>query len=182
MANYNKKLTDTELRIYCRYSYLSVFKPRAPKDGAGDPKYQCTCLVDKKDTAAVQMIREAEEAAKKLYREKFGKTLSPRAKNVIYDGDIDFPDNPECEGKLVIRSASKRKPVVQVMENGTRVDALDEEDVKSGDYGVAVINFYPYDSGSAQGITAGLNAILKLEDGEALGGGSFNADAAFGDI
>ena len=62
------------------------------------------------------------------------------------------------------------------------VDALDEEDVYSGAYGAADINFFPYNSNGAFGISCGLNNIVKLEDGEKLGGTGLSADAAFGDL
>jgi len=41
----------------------------------------------------------------------------------------------------------------------------------SGCYGRAIINFYVYDTNGNKGISAGLNGLMKLYDGEPLGGG-----------
>lgn len=179
MKNYAKKFTDTDIRVNCRLSYAHLFHPRS-MDG-GDPKYQLTLLVDKDDTVACKMIREAEEAAKKLFVEKFGR-VTGKLKSVVYDGDEDFPDDANCENKLVIRSSSKNQPGLKVLDSGILTDALDESEIYSGCYGVVEINFFPYNSASSRGISAGLNNVLKLEDGERLGGGNRNADDAFGDI
>ena len=41
----------------------------------------------------------------------------------------------------------------------------------SGCYGRAIINFYVYDTNGNKGISAGLNGVMKLHDGEPLSGG-----------
>lgn len=179
MINANKKFTDTDIRVNCRLSYAHLFTPRA-MDG-GDPKYQATLLIDKKDTQAVQLLNEAVEAAKKLFVEKFGK-ISGKLKTTVYDGDEEFPDDENCAGMLVVRSSSKKQPGLKVLDSGMMVDALDESDLYSGCYAAVEINMFPYNAPSSKGISAGLNNVLKLEDGERLGGGGRSADDAFGDL
>lgn len=179
MKNANKKFTDTDVRVNCRLSYAHLFAPRA-MDG-GDPKYQATLLIDKNDTEAVKLIRDAEEAAKKLFVEKFGK-VSGKLKSTVYDGDEDFPDDPNCEGMLVVRTSSKRQPGLKVLDSGVLCDALTDADIYSGCYAAVECNFFPYNAPSSKGISAGLNNVLKLEDGERLGGSGRSAEEAFDDL
>lgn len=179
MKNANKKFTDTDVRVNCRLSYAHLFTPRAME--GGEPKYQATLLVDKNDTQAVKLIRDAEAAAKALFTEKYGKPTG-KLKSVVYDGDEDFPEDANCENKLVVRASSKTQPGLKVLESGMLVDALDDSDLYSGCYAAVEVNFAPYSAPSSKGVSAFLNNILKLEDGERLGGGSRSADDAFGDL
>lgn len=181
MKNANKKYSDTNIRINCRLSYAHLFEPRAIEEG-GDKKYSCTLLVDKNDAQAVKLVREAEAAAQALFKSKFG-DFKGKLKSVVYDGDESFPGDEVCEGMLVIRSSSKTKPGVNVLEPGVGiVDPLDESEVYSGCYGAADVNFYPYSTTSSKGISCGLNNIIKMEDGEVLGGSGKSAEASFGDL
>ena len=180
MKNVNKKFTETNIRVNCRFSYAHVFTPRK-NEQSGDLKYDCCIIVDKNDKQAMQLVTDAVEAAKALYTEKFGKPKG-KLKTVVHDGDEDKPDDTSVANCIYINASSKRKPGVKMMDAGLLVDALDEEDFYSGCYGAADINFFPYSAPTANGIGCGLNNILKLEDGDRLGGGSRNADAAFADL
>lgn len=178
MKNANKKFTDTDIRVNCRLSYAHLFKPRS-MDG-GEPKYQATLLIKKQDKEAVALVRGAEEAAKKLFAERFGK--AGKLSSTVYDGDEDFPNDANCEGMLVVRASSKTQPGLKVLDGGILCDALSEEDLYSGCYAAVEINFFPYNNASKKGVSAGLNNVLKLEDGERLGGSSRSADDAFDDL
>jgi hypothetical protein len=46
---------------------------------------------------------------------------------------------------------------------------------------VVTVNFYPYDSNGNKGIGAGLNNVMKTQDGDRLSGGS-SAASDFGDL
>lgn len=183
MKNVNKKFTDTNIRVNCRFSFAQyVFEPRKPEDG-GKPKYECSILVSKDDTQAIQMINEAVEAAKALYAEKYGKPKG-KLKSWVHDGDEDRPEDPAYANCIFFSAKGDRKPGVKILEGGMLVDALDGEDFYSGCYGAADVNFYPYknDKSNSTGIACGLNNVLKLEDGPKLSGGGLSADAAFGDL
>ena len=140
-------------------------------------KYDCCLIVSKDDTQAVQLINEAIEGAKALYKEKFGAPKG-RLKTVVHDGDEDRPDNPVFANALYINASSERKPGVKMLEAGMLVDCLDEDDFYSGAWGAADINA----NSGAIGISCGLNNLLKLEDGEKLDGTGMTADQAFGDL
>jgi hypothetical protein len=156
---------------------VSRLAARAARIAAKDNNYVDSVL----EAAVAAAKAEAEEAAKKLYAEKYGKPKS-KLKSVVYDGDEERPDDEVVEGCIFINTSSTRQPGIAMLESGLLVEARDDEDVYSGCYGAADINFFPYSAPTANGIGCGLNNILKLEDGPRLGGGSRNADAAFADL
>ena len=180
MKNANKKFTATNIRINCRFSYCHVFQPRK-NEQSGKMKYDCCLIVSKDDTQAVQLINEAIEGAKALYKEKFGAPKG-RLKTVVHDGDEDRPDDDTFAGKLYINASSNRKPGVKMIEAGMLVDCLDEEEFYSGVKGAAGLRFYPYNNAGNTGISCNLDNLLKLEDGDRIGGGSMSADQAFADL
>ena len=157
-----------------RLSFLNVFTPRA--FGDSEPKYSATLLIPKSDKATLKKINAATDAAKKAWLQS-GKKLPPNIKSTLHDGDGLRPSGEEfgeeCKGCYVITVSSKNPPTV-VYNDKTPI--LDPHQIKSGDYGYAIINFYVYDYNGTKGVSAGLNGIMKLEDGEPLGGGHISDD------
>ena len=180
MKNVNKKFDGTTVRVTCTVAYPHVFAP-VKKNDSDKAKYSACILIDKNDTQAVQLINEAVEGAKVLYKEQFGAPKG-RLKTVVHDGDEDRPDDPVFANALYINASSERKPGVKMLEAGMLVDCLDEDDFYSGAWGAADVNFFPYANSGACGISCGLNNVLKLEDGEKLSGSGMSADQAFGDL
>lgn len=153
-----------------RFSYCNLFTPKANQDG--NEKYSVTLLIPKSDKRTVEKIKSAMEAAVKTYKERnSGKKLPSSLKNTLHDGDGERPNGgefgPECAGCYVITVSSNKKPV---LVHADKTPLTEESELYSGCYGRAVINFYVYDNSGNKGITAGLNGIMKLYDGEPLGG------------
>ena len=161
-----------------RFSYLNVFEARAI-NGEGDAKYSVTLLIPKSDTKTMAKINEAVKAAKEAYTLKTGRRVPANAKTTMHDGDDDVKPNsgepygPECKGCKVINVSSTKKPVL-IYNDKTPLTAEDE--LYSGCYGRAMIRFYYYNTNGNSGISARLIALMKLEDGERLGGGGYNED------
>ena len=176
--NYNKKLTDTSVRIgEVRFSYANVFEPRASL--GGEPKYSCAILVPKTNREAVKLVEDAINAAMQNgASSKWGGKIPKNVKSPLRDGDEER-DDPTYEGMYFINASAttKVKPAVKILEGGVLADALDSEDFYSGCYGAAVLNFYPYSASGNNGVAAGLNVVLKTRDGEKLSGG-MSADEA----
>lgn len=154
-----------------RFSYCNLFSPRAPQEGA-EPKYSVTLLIPKSDKATLKKIQAAIDAAKALYLSRNnGKKLPTNLKTTLHDGDGERPNGgefgEECKGCYVITVSSKNAPVIV---HADKTPLTDERELYSGCYGRAIINFYVYDNSGNKGITAGLNGIMKLYDGEPLGG------------
>jgi hypothetical protein len=68
---------------------------------------------------------------------------------------------------MFFNASSKTKPAL-FDENGDPI--MDKEDLYSGCYGRASVNFYPFSNSGNKGVAAGLNGLKKLEDGERLSG------------
>ncbi len=155
-----------------RFSYCSLFEPRAAVAG-GQETYSVTLLIDKGDKFTLDKIKAAVEEAKQLYLQKnSGKKLPSGLKTTLHDGDGERPNGgdfgPECAGCYVITVSSKNKPVL-VDKNKTPI--TDPQELYSGCYGRAIINFFVYDTNGNKGVSAGLNGVMKLHDGEPLSGG-----------
>ena len=157
-----------------RFSYVSVFRPKL-MPGGDQEKYSVTLLIPKADKRTLAKIDKAIEAAKREFLAKNpGKHLPVNLPTTLHDGDEPKANGddygPECAGCMVINvTANKdRRPVVVYAD---KTPMTEESELYSGCYGQAVINFYVYNVAGKMGVSAGLNGIRKLEEGEPLAGG-----------
>lgn len=186
MANYNKKISDTNIRIgEVRFGYCHVFSPRKKKDGSDD-KYGVQLLIPKSDKEAVKLINDAIETAKTNgVSAKWNGKMPPASKLTLplRDGDEENPDDPTYEGMWFMNANTglTRKPGIRVLDNGQLVEALDEDDFYSGCYGAAAISLYPYNNEGKMGVACALNNVVKTRDGEKLAGGR-SAEQDFDDL
>jgi Protein of unknown function (DUF2815) len=165
----NTKETNDDARVITgkvRFSYLHVFEPTA-MEGQTDKKYSVSLIISKKDKALLAKINKAVQAAIEA-----GKTskFAGKVKNLkmpLRDGDIERDGDDAYEGCFFITASSKTKPGLVDSDAKT---PLTPDDLKSGDYGRASINFYAFNKNGNKGVAAGLNNLMKLEDGEALSG------------
>lgn len=157
-----------------RFSFCHLFTPQVFGDGDGKAKYGVTLLIPKTDKATLAKIKAATEAAKAAFIAKNpGKKLPANLPSTLWDGDgqrqsgEDF--GPECKGCYVMTVNSNNPPViVDSMKN----PITDPKELYSGCYGRAVLNFFIYDYMGKKGVSAGLNGVMKLHDGEPLAGGA----------
>lgn len=159
-----------------RFSYANVFQPRAIN--GGDEKYSITLIIPKSDTKTLNKIKAAIKAAKENYIAKSGKKIPANVKTTLHDGDGTMPNSgkeygPECKGSYVISVSAKRKPALIYSD---KTPITEESEFYSGCYGRAIINFFYYNTNGNSGISAGLMGLMKLSDGEPLGGGVITDD------
>ncbi|MDR1600283.1 MAG: DUF2815 family protein [Oscillospiraceae bacterium] len=152
-----------------RFSFCNLFQPRAQQDGQ-EPKYGVTLIIPKTDKATLAKINSAIEAAKANYLARnAGKKVSKDLKTTLHDGDGERPNGEafgeECKGAYVITASSKSQPVILYAD---KTPIIDPKDLYSGCYGRAILNFYVYDVNGNKGVTAALNGVMKLHDGEPL--------------
>ncbi len=163
-----------------RLSYVHLFQPHANKPGQ-EPKYSTTILIPKSDTATMQRIYAAINAAiQKGVSTTWKGARPPQPKTPIWDGDgvrqSGEAFGPECKGHWVITASSKQQQaIVDVNMN----PIINQSEVYSGVYGRVNINFFAFDNSGNRGIGAGLGPVQKLADGEPLGG-RVSAEQAFG--
>ena len=165
--------------VRTRWSYANIWDPKAPL-GGGTPKYSVSLIIPKDDTATVNKINAAIQAAYEEGQSKLkgnGKSVPPLAaiKNPLRDGDIERPDDPAYAGCYFVNANSASKPGVV---DADRQPIIERSEVYSGVYGRASINFYSYNVNGSKGIACGLNNLQKIKDGEPLGGKT-SAEADF---
>lgn len=166
-----------------RLSYVHLDQPYSHNPGA-EAKYSCTLLIPKSDAATKADIDSAIEAAAQAgVAGCWNGARPPQVKTPIYDGDGVRPNGeafgPECRGHWVMTASSKLKP--QVVHPSNIEVELAPQDVYSGMYARVTVNFFPYSNSGNRGVGCGLGNVLKIDDGEPLGGRA-NAANDFADF
>jgi len=161
-----------------RFSYLNVFEPRAIDENA-EAKYSASIIIPKSDKKTIKAIQEAiQEALEEGKEKKFGGKTPSNFKNPLRDGDEDREDDEAYADCYFVNANSARQPGL-VDESVQAI--IDQDEIYSGCYGRASLNFYAYNVSGNKGVAVGLNNIQKLEDGEPLGGTRATAESDFGD-
>jgi len=83
------------------------------------------------------------------------------------DGDIERADDDAYLNSWFLNANSSKQPGI-VDQNVQPI--LRQDELYSGCYGRASINFFAFNTNGNKGIACGLNNIQKLSDGELLGG------------
>jgi hypothetical protein len=187
MANVNPSVMTTGK---VRLSFVNIFTPKAFQEG-GEEKYSVTILIPKTDTATVDKLKAAINAAKakattekwggsvpKIFDDKFaGTTVRDADNDKDQEGEVIVAKHPEAKGCYMMHVASKNQPGV-VDANMTAI--TDSKKVYSGCYGRVNITFFGYNNAGKKGVSAGLNHVQFIEDGEPLGS-SVRVEDAFAD-
>ena len=162
-----------------RFSYVNIFRSRAFRKGQ-DAKYSICLLIPKDDTKTLDKIRDAvDEAIEQGVSSKWGGKKPKNLHLPLRDGDEERADEaPEYEGMYFLNASSTQKPGIIDRD---RNEILDPDEVYSGSWGRASINFFPYDSNGNKGVGVGLNNIQKIKDGEHLGAARASAEDDFAD-
>jgi len=160
-----------------RFSYLHVFEPYAGEVGQ-KPKYSVSLLIPKKDKQTIALIQEAvAEATDMGQTSKWGGKVPKNLKLPLRDGDEEKADeHPEYAGMFFLNASSERQPG---LVDSHKQEIFSDQELKSGDWGLASINFYPFSVSGNNGIACGLNNLMKKRDGESLGGTPASAEADF---
>lgn len=172
-------ITNTDTKVVTgkvRLSYASVFVPTAI-DG-GDEKYSTAILIPKSDKETLCKIKAAVDAALEQGKAKWGGKVPANVKKPLRDGDEEKPDDENYAGMYFLNASSKNKPGIakpigKDAEGKTKFQEItDTTEVYSGCYAKVSLNFYPFDAKGNRGVAAGLNNIVKVQDGDFLGGRS----------
>ena len=176
-----KKSTEVITGRNTRFSYLNVNEPKAAFDG-GKPKFSASLLISKSDTATLEKIRAAIQAAYEQGEgilRGAGQSVPPldKIRTPLRDGDKERPGDPAYKGHYFMNANSAYKPEV-VDEN--RDPILDSSELYSGIYGRACVSFFANNHSGNRGLGCGLQCLQKLADGEPLGGRRRAADVFAG--
>lgn len=168
MFNPTKVITG----VNTRWSYANVWDAKSINGGA--PKYSVSLIIPKDDTATVNKIKAAIQAAYEEGESKLkgsGKTVPAlkAIKTPLRDGDLERPDDAAYANSYFINANSSTAPGIV---DADRQPILERSEVYSGVYGRASVNFYAFNTNGNRGIAVGLNNLQKIRDGEPLGGKS----------
>jgi len=158
--------------VNTRWSYANVWEAKSINGGA--PKFSVSLIIPKSDTATVNKIKAAIQAAYEEGESKLkgsGKTVPALSvlKTPLRDGNLERPDDEAYADSYFVNANSATAPGIV---DADRQPILDRSEVYSGVYGRASINFYAFNSNGNKGIACGLNNLQKIKDGEPLGGKS----------
>lgn len=170
---FKAKEKNNSVYLLARLSYANIFEPKSFNNQ--DPKYSVSLLVPKSDKQTMKVIKDAIEAAKERDKDKWKGKIPANLRIPVRDGDEDRPDDENYADHYFINAnANKDRPPRLITR--VRGQTATEEDLYSGCYAVAVVNFYGYNTAGNQGIGCGLVALQAFEDGERLSGASFDQD------
>lgn len=153
-----------------RWSYANVWQAKSINGGA--PKFSVSLIIPKSDTATVNKIKAAIQAAYEEGQSKLkgsSKTVPALSvlKTPLRDGDLERPDDEAYANAYFVNANSSTAPGIV---DADRQPIIDTSEVYSGVYSRASINFYAFNSNGNRGIACGLNNLQKIRDGEPLGG------------
>ena len=149
-----------------RLSYCKVWQASSSFDGA-KPKFSTSIIIPKSDTKTIDAIEKAIQAA---YKEGEAKPLR--------DGDLERGEDEAYKDSYFLNANSTSRPGIIDRDFN---EITDPEELVSGDYARVTLTFAAYNVGTARGIGCYLGNIMKLEDGEPLGGGHISAADDFAD-
>ncbi len=174
------KLNGTRVVFLCRLSFCHLDAPWSGSNG-NEKKYSVSCIIPKDDQETVKALKSAiqtayDEGVPKTWQGQRPPIKSSAFKYPLKDGDDERPDDP-AYARSMFFTASSKTPVT-VLDRYKK--PIDPSQAYSGCYAVVSVNFFPFNMGS-KGIGGGLNAVLKYDDGERLGGGG-DASRDFDDM
>lgn len=151
-----------------RLSYAYLTKPYSHDGDPGKGKYMTNVLIPKSDKATIKAIEKAIESAKKsAIASKWGGKEPKKLDIPLRDGDEK--DDELYADHFYINAKTSNRPGVC---DKNRAPIFDEDEIYSGMWAVVSIDFYGYDISGNRGIAVGLRNVMKVKDGERLGGTS----------
>jgi hypothetical protein len=164
-------------------SFVHVFVPTAIQEGQ-DKKYNMQLIFSKSSKEGKANLAKINAAVKAVEDEaikKHWKGVKPKKwKTPVRDGDEE-KEQEEYQDSWFLAVSSKNKP--KVVDRRFE-EIIDSEEFYSGCFCAVCINFYYFDVAGNKGIAAGLESVMKLSDGDRLGGSGGNVRedfAGFGD-
>jgi hypothetical protein len=172
MANENQATKVITGKV--RLSYANIWEPKSVN--GGEEKYSASILIPKSDKETLRKIKEAENVLKQEAMSKNKGKLPQKFHTPLRDGDEERPDDEAYVGHYFFNASSNNqpgiaKPIGKGSDGKTKLEEItDTTEVYSGCYARVSVNFYLFDTNGNRGIAAGLNNIVKVQDGEPLAG------------
>lgn len=159
-----------------RLSFPHLFVPQASSDGKGEPKYNCTAIVDPESANAKALAKAVEAVAKEKWGEKAASTLS-----VLRKGDkVCYREEPKVnqsgdvysgfEGMHWVSCSDKVRPTVIDRDKSPLTSA--DGKPYGGCYVNLILDVWAQENQHGKRINASLKGVQFVKDGDAFSGGS----------
>lgn len=169
---------NTKVIVPARLSYVHVWEPTSNVDNT-EKKYSVSLIIPKSDKESLAKIKKTLEAAIELgVQTKFNGKKPANLKLPVRDGDTERSEDEAYKDSYFINASAKTKPGVL---NPDKTIMTKEDDLYSGCYAWVSLTLFPFAAHGTNGIASGLNNLMKIKDGEPLGGRS-TAESDFADI
>lgn len=151
-----------------RLSFPNLFRAKAAAEGQ-EPKFSCTLLFSP-EAQATPEFAAMKAAAQAAAVAKWGAKIPANLRSPFRKAEEKEDKQGYEPGWVFINVSSKDRPgVVQNTALGMQ-KVIDEADIYPGCFVVASLGCYAYDTSGNRGVSFGLNNVLKVDDGESLGG------------
>jgi hypothetical protein len=164
----------TVLTPQCVLSFPNLFRARAVEEGK-EPTFNCTLLFSPEAQATPEfaaMKAEAQRVAKDFFAKDFASdaNFAQYLRNPFRRAEEKPKYYADKPGWIFINMSSKQRPgVVKPAQNGV-VPISDENDVYAGAGVIVSCGAYAYSQKGNRGVSFGLNNVMKVADGERIGG------------
>ena len=148
--------------------------------GQGDPKYQAVLILTPESLEVYK--KEMLSCMSENFKSGQEKKPSFRWPLRKCDDSAHYQGDPRFAGRMFVNLKSDEKNKPKIL-NQQREEIIDPSVIYSGCEVATVANVYHYDNKFGAGMGTGFNVLMKVSDGERLGGGSApDIDAMLGDI
>lgn len=158
-------------------AFAFVFRPQKAMQEGKDDQYALTLIWDEDDPK----LEKLKAAIKKVATDKFG----AKAVQMLEKGQLRNPlrsgderDDPDFEGKVFLTARSSERPQVVDRDAEPLMDAVE---FYSGCRARMDVYLFAYDKAGNRGVSAILNSVQKLGEGERKSGRRSAAEA-FGSL
>ena len=174
-----------------RFSYVHLLEPYAMTPGA-EAKYSVMLVIPKTNKKTIKKIRDAQKYVFDQKKSEFFKGLNfNQVKQTLRDGD-DLQDISGLSSTEILENcyfmnvSNKRKPQIvgtqRDTDNNFKPLNNESDEIYSGMYGRVGITFFAYSKAGNKGISASLDNVQKVKDGEHLGDVSVDANTDFAEF
>ncbi len=147
--------------IVCSFPYLFEVSSYTEKYGLSIP-------IPKQDEAAIANIKNCiGNAAENKWGKKARAEIGKKIESPLRDGDTEKEEDEIYQGTIFFSANSNKKP--GVVDKAIQ-PIMDQDEIYPGCIIRASINFYAYDFKGKKGVACGLQNVMKVRDGEAIGG------------
>lgn len=159
-------------------SYVHLDQPYSGSDDI-DPCYSILIVLDPDDKEHAKFIDKVEDAIQECIENKWGD--KPRKfQSPLREGE-DVGESEELQGKLCINVRSKTRPGIVDADSQKILDV--EQECYSGAIYRCSISAYAWEHKvGGKGVSFGLDNVMKVDDGEHLGGGRSAPEEDFADV